>query len=61
MVTRTAHHCVMVTRTAHHCVMGCKIVQMWQWAGHRPTKKSYTKSVYFTKRSVSVVRLLHFV
>ena len=51
-------HCVMVIRTTHHCVMGCEIVQMWQLAGHRLTKKSDKKVFYFAKRSVSTVRLL---
>ena len=51
MVIRTTHHCVMVIRTAHHCVMGCKIVQMWQSAGHRPTEKSYTK-VFISRKEV---------
>ena len=44
-------HCVMVIRTTHCCVMGCEIVQMWQSAGHRLTKKS-DKKVFILQKEV---------
>ena len=43
--------CVMVAKTALHCVMGCKIAQMWQLAGHRPTEKSDRK-VFILQKEV---------
>ena len=44
-------HCVMVIRTTYRCVMGCKIVQMWQLARHRPTEKS-DKKVFISQKEV---------